>query len=155
MNEDYEEKIIKEYERENMTDFMVKLYRGGIVPLNSPYYNEKRVEIEIYGCRLNEIDDSLIQIEGKNYKISSQDLLNNIKEYISKNLDTLIKWSLHQDELNLNENAYEGGMGRTIKIKYGNLTILVNGQVFDIGEKCDKFIDDILKIITTDSNNRQ
>lgn len=44
------------------------------------------------------------------------------------------------------KNAYCGG-GRSIRIKYGQLTIFVNGQVLDIGDLCDKFIGEIVSLI--------
>ena len=59
----------------------------------------------------------------------------------------MIKCSLNQNRINLDENAYEGGMGRYIKIKYGQLTIFINGQVRDIGELCDNFINEIVSLI--------
>ena len=137
----------KEYSMEKNTDFMIKLYRGAVVPKESPRYNNNRVEIAIYTCKLDELEGYKVQIEGKEYNIKNQILLNKIKDVINNNLDTLIKCSLNQNRINLDENAYEGGMGRYIKIKYGQLTIFINGQVRDIGELCDNFINEIVSLI--------
>ena len=52
----------------------------------------------------------------------------------------------------MSNNLYEGGMGRTIRIKYGQLTINVNGQVMDIGESCDKFINEIVSLIINEGD---
>ena len=80
-------------------------------------------------------------------------LLNNtVRDFVSKNLDILINWSIHQNNFNLSNNLYEGGMGRTIRIKYGQLTINVNGQVMDIGESCDKFINEIVSLIINEGD---
>lgn len=147
MNEDFKDYMIKEYRKEEITDFMIKLYRGAVVPVDDPNFNNNRVEIEIYSSKLEEIEGYKVQIEGKNYNIKSQNLLNKIKGFINDNLDILINWSLHQNRFNLDRNAYEGGMGSSIRIKYGQLTIFVNGQVRDIGELCDKFIDKIVSLI--------
>lgn len=137
---------------EKYTDFMIKLYRGAVISKDNPNFNNRRVEIEIYSNKLDEMEYSKIQIEGKDYNIKSQNLLNKIKNFIDKNLDTIINWSLHQNKFNLDNNAYEGGIGRNIKIKYGQLIINVNGQVRDIGELCDNFIDEIAKLIVKEEN---
>lgn len=142
----------EENRMEEYTDFMIKLYRGAVVPMDSPYYNNHRVEIAIYSSKLDEIEGYKAQIEGKDYNIKSQNLLNKIKGFVNDNLDTLINWSLHQNRFNLDNNAYEGGMGRSIRIKYGHLTIFVDGQVRDIGELCDKFIDEIVSLIINEGD---
>lgn len=139
--------IDEEFRMEEYTDFMIKLYRGAVIPIGNPNFYNHRVEIEIYSSKLEEIEGYTVRIEGKDYKIKSQNLLNKIKNFVNENLETLINWSLHQNKSNLDENAYEGGMGRSIKIKCGQLTIFVNGQVIDIGELCDKFINEIVTLI--------
>ena len=142
----------EEYRKERYSDFMIKLYKGAVIPKEAPNYNKNRVEIEIYSSKLDEIKESKIQIGGKDYTIKSQNLLNKIKDFVSKNLDILINWSIHQNNFNLSNNLYEGGMGRTIRIKYGQLTINVNGQVMDIGESCDKFINEIVLLIINEGD---
>lgn len=139
MNED-------EYRLEEYTDFMIKIYRGAVVSKDS-----NRVEIEIYSSILEETRNCKININGKDYSIKSQNLLNKIKDFITSNLDILIKWSKYQNHYNLDCNAYEGGIARTIKVKYGQLTILVNGQVRDIGQQCDEFIEKIVTLIVNES----
>ena len=142
----------EEYRKEQYSDFMIKLYKGAVIPKEAPNYNKNRIEIEIYSSKLDEIKESKIQIGGKDYTIKSQNLLNKIKDFVSKNLDILINWSIHQNNFNLSNNLYEGGMGRTIRIKYGQLTINVNGQVMDIGESCDKFINEIVSLIINEGD---
>ena len=142
----------EEYRKERYSDFMIKLYKGAVIPKEAPNYNKNRVEIEIYSSKLDEIKKSKIQIGGKDYTIKSQNLLNKIKDFVSKNLDILINWSIHQNNFNLSNNLYEGGMERTIRIKYGQLTINVNGQVMDIGESCDKFINEIVSLIINEGD---
>ena len=83
--------------------------------------------------------------------LKSQNLLNKIKDFITSNLDILIKWSKHQNHYNIDCNAYDGGVARTIKVKYGQLTILVNGQVRDIGQQCDEFIEKVVTLIVNES----
>lgn len=144
MNED-------EYRLEQYTDFMLKLYRGAVVPKENPNFNKGRVEIEIYSSLLEDIEDCKIKINGKDYNIKSQNLLNKIKEFVTDNLDILINWSKHQNHYNLDCNAYDGGVARTIKVKYGQLTILVNGQVRDIGQQCDEFIEKVVALILSES----
>ncbi|HJJ04561.1 MAG TPA: hypothetical protein OIM45_01550 [Clostridiaceae bacterium] len=144
MNED-------EYRLEQYTDFMLKLYRGAVVPKENPNFNNGRVEIEIYSSLLEDIEDCKIKINGKDYNIKSQNLLNKIKEFVTDNLDILINWSKHQNHYNLDCNAYDGGVARTIKVKYGQLTILVNGQVRDIGQQCDEFIEKAVTLILSES----
>lgn len=148
MNEEY-------CKREEHFDFVLKIYRGGMIPKDHPNFNNHRVEIEIYGSMLDEAKDSKIEIEGKSYILKSQNLLNKIKDYVRKNLEILINWSIHQNNLNLDNNSYEGGMERTIRIKYGQLIINVNGQVRDIGDSCDKFINEIVSLIENESDKTQ
>lgn len=144
MNED-------ECRLEQYTDFMLKLYRGAVIPKESPNFNNNRVEIEIYSSILEEIENCKIKINGKDYKIKSQNLLNKIKGFVTDNLDVLINWSKHQNHYNLDCNAYDGGVARTIKVKYGQLTILVNGQVRDIGQQCDDFIEKVVTLILSEN----
>lgn len=142
----------EEYRLEQYTDFMVKLYRSAVVQKENPALNNNTVEIKIYSSRLEEINGSKININGRNYNIKSQELLNKIEKIVTDNLDILIGWSKNQNRHNLDLNAYDGGMARTITIKYGQLIINVNGQVSDIGNMCDKFIDAIVSLILNESN---
>ena len=96
----------EEYRKEQYSDFMIKLYKGAVIPKEAPNYNKNRVEIEIYSSKLDEIKKSKIQIGGKDYTIKSQNLLNKIKDFVSKNLDILINWSIHQNNFNLSNNLY-------------------------------------------------
>ena len=142
----------EEYRKERYSDFMIKLYKGAVIPKEAPNYNKNRVEIEIYSSKLDEIKESKIQIGGKDYTIKSQNLLNKIKDFVSKNLDILINWSIQDNNFNLSNCLYECGMGSTFRIKFGQLAINVNGQVMDIGESCDKFINEIVSLIINEGD---
>lgn len=133
-------------------DFVIKIYSGAVVPSTHPNYNNDRIKIEIFSFDFIKLGDYLIQIDGKEYNIKSQNLFNNIKKFVSDNLDVLIGWSKHQTNFNLNSNGYEGGKSRSIQIKYGQLVINVNGQVSDLGSLCDEFINEIKTMIITDGD---
>ena len=45
----------EEYRKEQYSDFMIKLYKGAVIPKEAPNYNKNRVEIEIYSSKLDEI----------------------------------------------------------------------------------------------------
>lgn len=142
---------VKELEQEQNADFVIKVYRGAVLPQGHPKYNANRIKIEIFSNDFIKMDKCLIQIDGKDYKIKSQNLFNSIKNFVSNNLDILIDWSKQQTKFNLDNNMYDGGICRKIKIKYGQLEIKINGQVRDIGNLCDEFIDKIKMLILDES----
>lgn len=45
----------EENRMEEYTDFMIKLYRGVVVPIDHPKFNSDRVEIAIYSSKIDEI----------------------------------------------------------------------------------------------------
>lgn len=143
--------MLKTQEKENqqfkMADFCIKVYRGAVLHPSHPNYNDERVKIEIFSIDFITLNNYSIQIDGKNYNINSQNLFNKIKKFVRDNIDVLISWSKKQTNSNLDNNAYEGGIGRTIIIKYGQLIININGQVRDIGNLCDEFINELKKLI--------
>ena len=51
----------EEYRKERYSDFMIKLYKGAVIPKEAPNYNKNRVEIEIYSSKLDEIKESKIE----------------------------------------------------------------------------------------------
>lgn len=121
-------------------DFVLKIRKGPRIPKENQ--NNDRIDIEIY----NEEEYSIF-IEGKKYDFASKETFNRIKAFISSKMDTLIDWSIKQNIENLDQNAFEGGMDRSIKVKYGNLIVNINGQVSDIGDLCDEFINEIKELI--------
>lgn len=129
------------------SDFVVKLYRGYVLPPEHPNYNDDRIKIEMFSIDFNNLNNYIIEIDGKGYKIKSQTVFNKIKEFVSDNLDVLISWSKSQTNDNLDRNAFEGGMASVIQIKYGQLIVLVNGQTKDLNELCYNFIDGIKELI--------
>ncbi|MBQ7141411.1 MAG: hypothetical protein IJO32_07925 [Bacilli bacterium] len=136
-------KLEQEYMDFKFVDFAIKLYSGSIIPIGHPNYNNDRIDIEIFG-----LEKYSININGEKYNIKNQQLFNKIKSFVSSNLDTLIKCSKAQNKLYLDTNSYEGGKSSEIKIKYGQLTIYINGQVKgNIGQFCEQFIDVVKKII--------
>lgn len=145
---------LKTYEKElndfEFYDFVLYLTRGSVVPQINPNYNKNRVNIKIFNQ-----EKYSIYIDGREYNIKSIQLFNKIKKVVSDNLNILINWSIRQNKFNLDNNAYDGGTARSIKIKYGNLIINVNGQVHDIGNSCDEFIEEIKQLIITEGEKIQ
>lgn len=136
----YEYDMLKSLDEETLKmkwcDFALKVSSGAVSHSTDSNYNQGRTKIEIFG-----IDDNNIEINGKKYSIETQALLDTIKKYVSDNLNVLIDWSKKETRPFLDENAYEGGISKTIIVKYGQLLITVDGQVQgDIGENVGLFI---------------
>ena len=121
---EYIKQISDNYFKLLKCDFLLKIKKGLIVPKEHPNYYNGRVDIEIY----NESSYS-IQIEGKNYSIDSI-LFSEIKNTIENYVEKLIYFSKLETQQYLMENAYEGGSPSSIMLKYGQLIINLNGQVF-------------------------
>lgn len=139
---EYMKKIYDDFCKSYNNDFSLKISKGLIVPKGNPNYFNGRVDIEIY----NENTYS-IQIEGKTYTIDSK-IFNEIKQIVDGNIDKLIYFSKIETKQFLMENAYEGGAPTSITLKYGQLTININGQVFgEIGDFCNEFKDKIINLI--------
>lgn len=123
-------------------DFTIKLQCGSVLPITHPNYYNNRIDIEIL-----DIEKYSIKIEKEEYRINFE-VLRKIKEFINKNLNILINYSLSQNKRFMLNNSLEGGGARTITIKYGKLIILIDGQVTgEIGEFCKIFINEIKDII--------
>ena len=77
-------------------------------------------------------------------------MLKEIKDFVTKKLEKLIRYSLSQDKEYLKNNYLLGGTASTyIQIKYGNLIIKLEGQVIgEIKEYCNNFKDKVVDIIT-------
>jgi len=155
----YEYENLKEQDKENQelmfSDFVVKIYRGAVLHPSHPNYNDNRVKMEIFSADFTKLNKYSIQIDGKDYNIRSQNLFNKIKQFVSDNLDILISWSKRQTNENLNNNAFDGGIGSSIQIKYGQLIVNVNGQTMDLQEMCNRFIDELKNLIINDGEKTE
>lgn len=134
---------LKEYQRLSAADFGIKVHRGAVSLANQP--DNDQIILEIFSVNFDEIDTSSAKIAGKDYLID-QDLFNKIKRFVSDNLDTLINWSKEQTNSVLENNVYIGNTSE-ITVKYGQLIINVNGQVTDVEESCDSFINELRNLI--------
>ena len=124
------------------TDFGVKIYSGSVSN------NSKNTKIEIYDE--NNFD---IKIEDKRFEVLSKQLINKIKKFVRDNLTSLIECSKRETNFYLDNNAYDGGLSRTIIVKWGRLLINIDGQVKgDIGEFANDFINHLIEVITKDGN---
>ena len=124
-------------------DFALIVNSGSILPVLHPNYNNNRIKIEIY-----DIDNHSIEIDGTQYTIKTQILFNKIKSFIDENLDLLIEWSKRETNSFLDNNFYDGGKSSSIKIKYGQLFITIDGQVTgDLGKNIEEFINHLKKLI--------
>lgn len=143
---EYIKQISDNYFKLLKCDFLLKIKKGLIVPKEHPNYYNGRVDIEIY----NESSYS-IQIEGKNYSIDSI-LFSEIKNTIENYVEKLIYFSKLETQQYLMENAYEGGSPSSIILKYGQLIINLNGQVFgEISDLCNEIKDKIVNLILNNS----
>lgn len=133
----YFKDIVEEHDKFKNTDFGIKLYKGTVTATIPP-----EVTIEIYNPNIYKI-----KIDDREYNINVEKY-NRIKKIIEINMNYLIDYSKTENFPYLMKNEYQGGTCRTIKVKYGMLTIEINGQVKgDIATFCDQFIEDIRKII--------
>ena len=128
-------------------DFFIKIKKGLILPKDHQNYYNGRIDIEIY-----DENTYSIQIEGKNYSINN-DTFNELKKVIEKNIEKLIFYSKMETKQFLLENSYEGGMPTSIFVKYGQLMVNLNGQVFgEIENFCSEFRDNVISLIINNNN---
>jgi len=128
-------------------DFFIKIKKGLILPKDHQNYYNGRIDIEIY-----DENTYSIQIEGKNYSINN-DTFNELKKVIEKNIEKLIFYSKMETKQFLLENSYEGGTPTSIFVKYGQLMINLNGQVFgEIDSLCSNIRDEIVLLITNNNS---
>lgn len=128
-------------------DFFIKIKKGLILPKDHQNYYNGRIDIEIY-------DENMysILIEGKTYSINTN-TFNELKKVIEKNLEKLIFYSKMETKQFLLENSYEGGTPTSIFVKYGQLMINLNGQVFgEIDSLCSNIRDEIVLLITNNNS---
>ena len=143
---EYLKQFADNYIKLSKSDFFLKIKKGLVVPKEHPNYYNGRVDIEIY----NE-NSYFIQIEGKSYSIDSI-LFSKIKNTIENYIEKLIYFSKLETQQYLMENAYEGGSPSSIILKYGQLIINLNGQVFgEIGDLCNEIKDNIVNLILNNS----
>lgn len=129
------------------SDFYIKIKKGRILPKDNPNYNNGRIDLEIY----NE-DMYSIEIEGKTYQINNN-VFNEIKKVIEQYIEKMIYYAKVETKQYLLENALEGGSPGSIFVKYGQLMINLNGQVFgEIGNLCSEIIDKIISLIINNNN---
>ena len=128
-------------------DFFLKIKKGLILPKEHPDYYNGRIDIEIY----NENTYS-IQIEGKTYSINNN-IFNEVKKVVEQYIEKLIYYSKIETKQFLLENSLEGGSPGSIFVKYGQLMINLNGQVFgEVGNLCSEIIDKIISLIINNTN---
>lgn len=126
-----------------------KIRKGLIVSKENPKYNNGRICIEIY-----DEYTYLIQTEGKNYSIKNVNTFTKIKNVVENYIEKLIYYSKLETKQYLLENAYEVGVPTGITVKYGQLTINLNGQGFgEIEDFCSQFQKEIVDLILNESNN--
>lgn len=143
----HEYEMLKLFEEEALKmqrcDFALIVNSSAVLPITHPNYNNGRIKIEIF-----DINNNNIEIDEKQYTIKTQVLFNKIKAFISNNLDALVDWSKKETNFYLDNNAYEGGKIKNIKVKYGQLLINVDGQVTgDLGKNVDEFINYLKELI--------
>lgn len=144
-----EYEMLKKLEEETLKmqrcDFALIVNSGAVLPTTNPNYNNGRIKIEIFDINNN---NNNIEIDGQTYTIKTQVLFNKIKAFISDNLNVLVDWSKKETNFYLDNNAYEGGKSKNIKVKYGQLLINVDGQVTgDLGKNVDEFINYLKELI--------
>lgn len=129
-------------------DFVLKIRRGLMLSKNNDNYLEDMVDIDI--CNEKSYN---IQIAGKNYSIDNT-VFNEIKKIVESNLDKLILYSKLETTNYLANNSFDGGCPTFITLKYGQLTININGQVrSEIGIFCNQFKDEIISLILNNKIN--
>lgn len=147
-----EYEMLKKFEEETLKiqrcDFALIVNSGAVLPTTNPNYNNGRIKIEIF-----DINNNNIEIDGKKYNIKTQVLFNKIKAFINDNLNLLVDWSKKETNFYLDNNAYEGGKSKNIKVKYGQLLINVDGQVTgDLGKNVDEFINYLKELIMKETD---
>ena len=143
----YMKEVYDKYCKLYNADFFIEIKKGLILPKEHPNYHNGRINIEIY-------DENVysIQIEGKTYQLNSN-TFNEIKKVIEKNIEKLIYYSKIETKQFLSENSYEGGVPTSIFVKYGQLMINLNGQVFgEIDSLCSSIRDEIILLIINNNS---
>ena len=102
----------------NRDSFMLDWYAGAVVPKHHPRYYDGRIEVNIRRA----FNSSYGNINfGKDEYQVSDELVNNLYNYIETNLDKLIKISLNQST-----EMYEGGRD-VLRIKFKSIYISISG----------------------------
>lgn len=141
VSKDYLDLLQEEAEEHNFYEAQDSDFK--IIIVSSLRLTETDVDIKILSK-----DNYHIKIYGKTYELS-ENMLKEIKDFVTKNLENLIRYSLSQDKEYLKNNYLLGGTASTyIQIKYGNLIIKLEGQVIgEIKEYCNNFKDKVVDII--------
>lgn len=142
VNKDYLDLLQEEAEELNFYEAQDSDFK--IIIVSSLRLTETDVDIKILSK-----DNYHIKIDGETYELNDN-MLKEIKEFVTKDLETLIRYSLSQDKEYLKNNYLLGGTASTyIQIKYGNLIIKLEGQVVgEIKEYCNNFKEKVVDIIT-------
>lgn len=142
VNKDYLDLLQEEAEELNFYEAQDSDFK--IIIVSSLRLTETDVDIKILSK-----DNYHIKIYEKTYELSDN-MLKEIKDFVTKNLENLIRYSLSQDKEYLKNNYLLGGTASTyIQIKYGNLIIKLEGQVVgEIKEYCNNFKEKVVDIIT-------
>ena len=117
----------------NKESFMFSWQTGGVLPTFHPKYYDGRINVEIR--RIYDESYGNINFEKEEYQISD-DLVNNLYNYIENNIEKLIKLALNQTD-----EMYEG-VSHNLGIKYKSIYISLS--IFNT--KSDEEKQDIIKI---------
>ncbi len=150
LNQENEETVTvlkKEYEflkKKDEESLSLKISDFALIVNNGPVvFNDNGDIIEIYGVEHNNV-----VIDGVKYSIDSNDKINAIKEYITNNLNKLIEWSKIETNEFLNTYGLDGRNSLKIKVKYGQLTICLDGQISGVlRDSITEFVNKLYDII--------
>jgi len=119
MNDEYE-KINRELYNiaYNKSYFMVNWYEGAVLPKNHPNYFNGRIDIKI-AKQFNNYHGN-INFEKDEYPLTKE-VVNELYDYIEKNINKLINISLKQ-----NDEAYDG-VADSLDIKYKSIYLTISG----------------------------
>lgn len=98
--------------------FMLDWYAGAVVPKNHPRYYDGRIEVNIR--RFFNSSYGNINFGKDKYQVTDE-VVNNLYNYIETNIDKLIKISLNQST-----EMYEG-VSDSLRIKYKSIYISISG----------------------------
>lgn len=102
----------------NKSYFMVNWYEGAVLPENHPNYFDGRINIKI--TKQFDNFNGNINISKDEYPLTKE-VVNELYEYIEKNINRLINISLKQ-----NDEAYDG-VADSLDIKYKSIYLTISG----------------------------
>lgn len=135
--------------------FMLDWYAGAVVPKNHPRYYDGRIEVSIRKVFNSSYGD--ISFGKDKYQVTDE-VVNNLYNYIEMNIDKLIKISLNQST-----EMYEG-VSDSLRIKYKSIYISISGinasseeeknEIYKIKEDIKNIIS-INEVTNNDSNENK